>query len=72
MDIMKPSEANLPPLLGPLPEDIASFFNTVSAEGFPEDVPKAQPWKELLKRAHNPSPDGKLILACPKKCLYGK
>lgn len=68
----KATEAELPPVLGPLPEDVASFFDVMSTDGFPEDVPKAQPWKEFLKKPHNPSPDGKLILACPKKCLYGR
>jgi hypothetical protein len=70
IDALKRSKPELYPLLGPLPEPVASFFDTVSGDGFPPDLPKAQPWRDILDGPHHPSPDGKLMIACPKVCLY--
>jgi hypothetical protein len=40
--------------------------------GFPEEEEKAQPWKALWKERKGHSEDGKLLVACPKRCVYGK
>jgi hypothetical protein len=72
IDGLKRSKPELYPLLGPLPEPVASFFDTVSGDGFPPDLPKAQPWRDILDGPHHSSPDGKLMIACPKMCLYGR
>ena len=72
IDAVKLSKPELYPLLGPLPEPVASFFETVSGDGFPPDLPKAQPWRDILDGPHHPSLDGKLMIACPKMCLYGR
>lgn len=63
------------PLSTPLPETVASFFSSVSFDAFPKPVNnKTQPWKdvEVVRNGNqNPSRDGKLIVACPRKCAYG-
>jgi hypothetical protein len=58
-------------ILAPLPEPVASFFSTVSQEGFPRPAEKIQPWRKIWKGPQAPSPDGKLVVACPKRCDYG-
>ncbi|KUJ13806.1 uncharacterized protein LY89DRAFT_784671 [Mollisia scopiformis] len=70
-DDLKRPEPDPYPLLSTLPESVASFFSTVSSDGFPPDLPKAQPWRQILAAPLPPQQDGKLIIACPKKCLYG-
>jgi hypothetical protein len=56
----------------PLPEPVASFFSALSSNEFPPDLPKAQPWRDILDGPLPPSPDGKVIIACPKICMYGE
>jgi hypothetical protein len=58
--------------LGPVPESVASFFNNVTLGGFPEPEQKVQPWKRVWKGPQEPATDGKLLVACPKICVYGK
>jgi hypothetical protein len=60
------------PFFQPLPESVASFFSSVSLGGFPEEEEKAQPWKSVWKQPQGPDSDGKLLVACPKRCVYGK
>jgi len=54
-----------------LPEHVASFFSTVTLGSFPKPEEKAQPWREVWKGPQKPSPDGKLLVGCPKICVYG-
>jgi len=58
-----------------LPTSEEDFFKSVSTDGFPaakETAAKAQPWRELVDGAQAPSPDGKCVVACPKKFVtYG-
>jgi len=61
---------SLSPLITPLPEPVASFFSSVSLGGFPQPEEKVQPWRRVWKGPQE-QPDGKLIVACPKKCDYG-
>ncbi|KAH6721960.1 hypothetical protein BKA61DRAFT_568518 [Leptodontidium sp. MPI-SDFR-AT-0119] len=59
-------------LLGELPEPVADFFSTVTLGSFPPSTErKVQPWRELWKGPVEPSPDGKLLVACPEKSVYG-
>jgi hypothetical protein len=51
------------------------FFKSVSQEGYPESKGKTarvQPWKALWDGPQQPSKDGKLIVACPQTCAYGR
>jgi len=61
------------PAFEQLPDSIAAFFGTVSPTGFPrpEKIQKKQPWRAALKGLQGPSKDGTLVVACPKRCLYG-
>ncbi|KAH0548353.1 hypothetical protein GP486_007973, partial [Trichoglossum hirsutum] len=52
-------------------EPAASFFSSVSPEGYPKPTEKLQPWRAVWKGPNAPLPDGKLLVACPKRCLYG-
>ncbi|PVH83764.1 hypothetical protein DL98DRAFT_103634 [Cadophora sp. DSE1049] len=59
-------------LLGELPEPVADFFSTVTLGTFPPSTErKVQPWRELWQGPVEPSPDGKLLVACPEKSVYG-
>jgi len=51
-------------------QSTANFFQSVSSRGFPQRDQKAQPWRRIWK-PQLPSPDGKLIVSCPKNCDYG-
>jgi hypothetical protein len=62
------SSAQLPTQLS---EPAASFFSSVSSAGFPKPTEKTQPWRSVWKGPQAPLPDGKLLVACPKRCLYG-
>ncbi|MCJ1378754.1 hypothetical protein MMC17_001853 [Xylographa soralifera] len=58
-----------------LPLSVQTFFAAVSADGYPQrkgaDAKvKAQPWKRVWQ-ASQPSEDGKLLVACPKRCDFG-
>jgi len=57
----------------PLPDSVADFFGTVSPTGFPrpEKIQKKQPWRAAVKGLQGPSKNGTLVVACPKRCLYG-
>jgi hypothetical protein len=59
-------------LLAPphLPESTAVFFQSVSAQGYPQPVQKAQPWRGVWIPQPS-STDGKLLVACPRNCDYG-
>jgi len=61
------------PAFEPLPDSVAAFFGTVSPTGFPrpEKIQKKQPWRAAVKGLQVPSKDGTLVVACPKRCLYG-
>jgi hypothetical protein len=51
------------------------FFKSVSEEGYPKTTgktAKAQPWRALWNGPQQPSKDGKLIVACPQTCAYGR
>ncbi|KAK0118548.1 hypothetical protein ONS95_007436 [Cadophora gregata] len=54
-----------------LSEPVASFFSNVTLGGFPEPDTKAQPWKRVWKGPQQPSSDGKILVGCPKICVYG-
>jgi len=59
-----------------LPSSVRDFFADVSAEGFPQGkrngaTARAQPWKKVWDGPQKPSEDGKLLVACPKRCDYG-
>ena len=54
-----------------LSEPVASFFSAVTLGGFPEPEKKAQPWKRVWKGPQQPSTDGKILVGCPKICVYG-
>ena len=50
---------------------VAQFFVSVPTQGFPtENKQKAQPWRRVWK-PQAPTEDGKLIVACPKICVFG-
>ena len=54
---------------------VTEFFKSVSADGYPEGAgmsTKAQPWRSIWPGPQRPSEDGKLLVACPKNCVYGK
>jgi len=55
-----------------LSEQAALFFKSVSPQGFPNTKSdlKAQPWRKLRIEPEL-SPDGRVIVACPKICVYG-
>ncbi|CZR55429.1 uncharacterized protein PAC_05317 [Phialocephala subalpina] len=55
------------------PKQAASFFDSVSPEGFPKPKShlKTQPWRSLLEDLQPRSSNGRAIVACPKKCVYG-
>jgi hypothetical protein len=58
-----------------LPLAIKEFFNQVSSAGFPSKMStnaKVQPWRDHWSGPEDVPDDGKLIVACPKKCTYGK
>lgn len=55
-----------------LSEPVASFFSNVTLGGFPEPEKKAQPWKRVWKGPQEPSSDGKILVGCPKICVYGQ
>jgi hypothetical protein len=57
----------------PLDPQVASFFSSVSPGGFPDSQSekKAQPWKRVWRPGPQASKDGKLIVACPKICVFG-
>jgi hypothetical protein len=58
-----------------LPAPMQEFFNSVSQEGYPESMGKTtrvQPWRALWDGPQQPSKDGKLIVACPQTCAYGR
>ncbi|MCJ1293838.1 hypothetical protein MMC34_005394 [Xylographa carneopallida] len=66
------SEASMPKL----PPSVREFFADVSAEGYPQGkrrgaTARAQPWKNVWEGPKKPSEDGKLLVACPKRCDYG-
>lgn len=54
------------------PAPVLDFFQTVSRYGYPDEKeePKVQPWRAHWEGPQEPK-DGKLIVACPKKCDYG-
>jgi len=59
-----------------LPLSVQEFFADVSAEGFPQGKragakARTQPWKKVWDGPQKPSEDGKLLVACPKRCDYG-
>jgi hypothetical protein len=57
-----------------LPLPVKEFFNQVSSAGFPSHKTakaKAQPWRVHWSGPEEVPDDGKLIVACPKKCTYG-
>jgi hypothetical protein len=57
-----------------LPLPVKEFFNQVSSAGFPSNKTakaKAQPWRVHWSGPEEVPSDGKLIVACPKKCSYG-
>jgi hypothetical protein len=57
-----------------LPDPVA-FFSFVKPDGYPEQematAEKAQPWKSIFEGPVPPK-DGKLLIACPKGCDWGK
>jgi len=58
-----------------LPAPMQEFFKSVSQEGYPESMGKTarvQPWRALWDGPQQPSKDGKLIVACPQTCAYGR
>jgi hypothetical protein len=49
----------------PVPAVSASFFASISQEGYPPTVVRSQPWKDLWNQIQQPlSQDGKTIVAC--------
>lgn len=48
----------------------ALFFQSVSIQGYPQPVRKAQPWRRVWV-PQSPPTDGKLLVACPRNCDYG-
>jgi hypothetical protein len=50
---------------------VESFFKSVTLGGFPKPAEKAQPWKKVWSAPQDPPKDGKMVVACPKKCVYG-
>jgi hypothetical protein len=50
---------------------VESFFKSVTLGGFPKPAVKAQPWKKVWPAPQDPTKDGKMVVACPKKCVYG-
>jgi hypothetical protein len=58
-----------------LPDSVNAFFQSVRMNCFPEAEgmdTKAQPWRRIWAGPQPPSTDGKLLVACPKNCLWGK
>lgn len=58
-----------------LPVPAEDFFKSVSQEGYPRtsgETAKVQPWRALWDGPQQPSKDGKLIVACPQTCTYGR
>ena len=58
-----------------LPIPAEDFFKSVSQEGYPKTTgegAKVQPWRALWDGPQQPSKDGKLIVACPQTCTYGR
>jgi hypothetical protein len=39
---------------------------------FPEPEKQEQPWRKIWKAPPEAISEGKLLVACPKKCVYGK
>ncbi|KAL2064600.1 hypothetical protein VTL71DRAFT_3737 [Oculimacula yallundae] len=52
-------------------ESSISFFSVVTRGGFPEHEDKIQPWKQAWNGPQKPSSDGRLLVGCPKKTVYG-
>jgi hypothetical protein len=69
-----PPHREQPPFDEPLPPQVNLFFSSVPPGVFPtpKSELKAQPWKKLWKEQKGPSADGRLIVACPKICVYRK
>jgi hypothetical protein len=58
-----------------LPQSVKEFFESVRMGCFPEAEEmdtKAQPWRRIWAGPQEPSADGKLLVACPKNCVYGE
>jgi hypothetical protein len=58
-----------------LPQSVKEFFGSVRMGCFPEAEgmdTKAQPWRRIWVGLQQPSTDGKLLVACPKNCVYGE
>jgi hypothetical protein len=57
----------------PLDLQVALYFSSVSPGGFPDSQSekKAQPWKRVWRPGPQVSKDEKLIVACPKPCVFG-
>ncbi|PVH79054.1 hypothetical protein DL98DRAFT_533407 [Cadophora sp. DSE1049] len=53
-----------------LSEPVASFFSNVTLGGFPEPEAKAQPWRSVWNRQQKLSSDAKILIKCPKICVY--
>lgn len=60
-------------MLEKLPEPVIDFFSTVSLGRFPppSTQEKAQPWKKLWQGPAEKSPDGRLLVVCPRIAVYG-
>ncbi|MCJ1400644.1 hypothetical protein MMC11_003852 [Xylographa trunciseda] len=59
-----------------LPSSVREFFAGVSSDGYPQHKAKgatarSQPWKKVWEGPQKPSEDGKLLVACPKRCDFG-
>jgi hypothetical protein len=68
----KSVSANSP--VSQLPDPV-DFFSFVKPDGYPEQematAEKFQPWKSVFEGPVPPK-DGKLLIACPKGCDWGK
>jgi hypothetical protein len=56
-----------------LPEHVANFFAQVADNGYPSSTgAKAQPWLKVWDGIVEPDKNGELLVACPKKCDFGR
>jgi hypothetical protein len=58
-----------------LPASVNGFFQSLKMNCFPEAegmTTKAQPWRQIRAGPQQPSKDGKLLVACPKNCQFGR
>jgi len=71
---IRPADSDSKSSANHMPESVNEFFQSVRMNCFPEAEGmniKVQPWRRFWGGPQPPAADGKLLVACPKNCLWG-